>query len=232
VESQKFPGSYARLAHSCKRWAADKTARVPLPFLIGKLIRKAQRVPLGNQQRLSVQILDSEIFFVGLAMLCASIGAFRDVRTRRIPNWLTGPSILLGLFLHLLLQGWRGMATAALAGLIGFVVFLIFHVAGGMGAGDVKLMTAVCCLAGPAYIAEILIATALMGGVFAIIVAVAQHRVKETLANIGVLAVHHGSTGLRPHADINVTNPERLRLPYGLAIASGTGIALCTVLLR
>lgn len=165
-------------------------------------------------------------------MVCACIGAFRDVRTRRIPNLLTGPSILIGLILHLMIQGWHGMASAALAGLIAGGVFLIFHLAGGMGAGDVKLMTAVSCLAGPAYVAEILVATALMGGVFAIIVAVSQHRVKETLANIGVLAVHHGTSGLRPHAEINVTNAEKLRLPYGVAIAAGTGISLCTVLLR
>jgi prepilin peptidase CpaA len=179
-----------------------------------------------------VRTLDSGLFFVGLAALCACIGAFRDVRTRRIPNWLTGPSILVGLLLHLILQGWRGIGAAAIAGLIAFVVFLIFHVAGGMGAGDVKLMTAVCTLAGPAYVAEILIATALLGGVFAIIVAVSHHRVKETLGNIGVLVVHHGTSGLQPHNEINVTNAEKLRLPYGVAIAAGTGVSLCTVLLR
>jgi len=177
-------------------------------------------------------VLDREVIFVGLAMACASIGAFRDVRTRRIPNWLTGPSILAGLALHLILGGPTGLGKAALAGLIGGGVFLIFHLAGGMGAGDVKLMTAVSCLAGLSYLPEILIATALMGGVFAIIVAVSRHRLKETLSNIGVLAIHHGTSGLRPHSNINVTNAERLRLPYGVAIAAGSGISLCTVLLR
>jgi prepilin peptidase CpaA len=124
------------------------------------------------------------------------------------------------------------MATAALAGLLGGGVFLLFYLAGGMGAGDVKLMTAVCCLAGIGNTAEILIATALMGGVFAIILALSRHRLKETLANIGVLAVHHGGSGLQPHADINVNNAARLRLPYGLAIASGTVISFTSVLLR
>lgn len=179
-----------------------------------------------------MRVLDSDTFFVGLAVVCACIGAFRDVRTRRIPNWLTGPSILVGLLLHLFVRGWHGLATASLAGLIAGIVFLVFHLAGGMGAGDVKLMTAVCCMAGLSFTAEILIATALMGGVFAIIVAVSHRRVKETLSNIGVLAVHHGTSGLQPHADINVTNAEKLRLPYGVAIAAGTGISLCTVLLR
>jgi prepilin peptidase CpaA len=167
-----------------------------------------------------------------MSLVCASIGAFRDIRTRRIPNWLTGPSILAGLGLHLVLGGWHSMATAALAGLLAGGAFLLFHLAGGMGAGDVKLMTAVSCFAGLSYVPEILIATALMGGIFAIILALSRHRLKETLTNIGVLVIHHGSSGLKPHADLNVTNSERLRLPYGVAIAAGSAISFCSVLLR
>jgi prepilin peptidase CpaA len=179
-----------------------------------------------------VPVSDLDITFVGVSLLCASIGAFCDIRTRRIPNWLTGPSILAGLALHLALGGWHSMARAALAGLLAGSVFLIFHLAGGMGAGDVKLITAVCCLAGLSYVPEILIATALMGGLFALMLALSRHRLKETLSNIGVLAVHHGTSGLRPHDDINVTNNERLRLPYGVAIAAGTAISFCSVVLR
>ncbi len=177
-------------------------------------------------------VFEHSAIFVGIALVCAGIGAFWDVRTRRIPNRLTGPSILAGLILHLVLGSWHSMATAALAGLLGGGAFLVFYLAGGMGAGDVKLMTAVACLAGISYVAEILIATALMGGVFAIILALSRHRLKETLANIGVLVAHHGTSGLRPHSDLNVTNAERLRLPYGLAIAAGTGITFCSALMR
>jgi prepilin peptidase CpaA len=183
---------------------------------------------------ITVRVSEVDAVFVGLALLCACIGAFRDVRTRRIPNWLTLPSMLTALALHLVIgpKHWQSLGSAALAGLIGGGVFLIFHLAGGMGAGDVKLMTAVCCFAGLSYLPEILIATALMGGVFAVIVAVSRHRLKETLSNIGVLAVHHGTSGLRPHSDLNVSNAERLRLPYGVAIAAGSAVSFCSVLLR
>jgi prepilin peptidase CpaA len=177
-------------------------------------------------------VLEVETTFVGTALVSAIIGAFFDIRTRRIPNWLTGPSILAGLVLHLMLGGWHSMATAALAGLLGGFAFLIFYLAGGMGAGDVKLMTAVGCLGGLSYLAETLIATALMGGLFALILALSRHRLKETLANIGVLVIHHGTSGLQPHAEINVTNAEKLRLPYGIAIAAGTAISFCSALMR
>ena len=179
-----------------------------------------------------LSVIDLDTTFVGMSFVSAGIGAWSDVRTRRIPNWLTGSSILAGLILHLVLGGWRSLGSAALAGLLAGAVFLVFHLAGGMGAGDVKLMTAVSVLAGLNHFAEILIATALMGGVFALTLAVSRRRLKHTLSNIGVLVAHHGSSGLRPHSDINVSNEETLRLPYGLAIAAGTGITLCSVLLR
>ena len=173
-----------------------------------------------------------EVIFVGSSLICASVGAVCDVRTRKIPNRLTGPAILIGLALHLVLGGWHSMNTAALAGLIGGAVFVVFHIAGGMGAGDVKLMAAVTCLAGLDHVAEILIATALMGGVFAVVLALSRGRLKATLANIGILAVHHGTSGLTPHSDINVNNPETLRLPYGIAIAAGAAVSFCGVALR
>lgn len=163
---------------------------------------------------------------------CAGIGAICDVRTRRIPNWLTGPGIVAGLLLHRLLGGWRSMGGAALGGLLAGAIFLIFYVGGGLGAGNVKLIVAVCCLAGLSAMAGILVATAMLGGVFAIILALLHHRLKDTLANVGRLIVYHGTSGLRPHPNLNVSNPRTLRLPYGLAIAAGAGSSLCSVLLR
>ena len=110
--------------------------------------------------------LDRETTYLGAALVCASIGGLTDGRCRRIPNWLTAPSILLGLMLHLVLGGWRDMAASAVAGLLAGGIFLLFFLAGGMGGGDVKLITAVCCLAGISQTVCILIATSLLGGVF------------------------------------------------------------------
>lgn len=166
------------------------------------------------------------------AFACAATGAVCDVRTRRIPNWLTGSGILLGLLLHASLGGVRSMVGAAVGGLIAGTVLLVFYLAGGMGAGDVKLMTAVCCLAGAGSVAGVLLGTAVLGGIFAVVLAVWRRRVKDTFASMGRLLVYHGTCGLRPHPEVNLLNPQTLRLPYGLAIAAGAGSSLCSVLLR
>lgn len=164
--------------------------------------------------------------------LVALLGAISDLRTRRIPNRLTGPAILAGILMHFALNGWRGLGSAAAAGAVAGAIFLVFFIAGGMGAGDVKLMTAVGCMAGLHSIAEILIMTSLVGGVFAVAVAIVRGRLRSTLTNVMVLAVHHRTAGLEPHPELNVANSSTLRLPYGIAIAVGCLVTLATQLYR
>jgi prepilin peptidase CpaA len=221
------------IAESGRRRAATFGAQPRLRRSVGVVCRYCARQAGGILRlRRNVHGLSFDTIYALAAFACAFAGAVYDVRTRRIPNWLTGPGILLGLSLHLLLGGWRSLSGSLAGGLLAGFVFLLFHLAGGMGAGDVKLITAVCCLAGLSAVAGILLGTALLGGLFAVALALLRHRLKDTLANMGRLVVHHGCAGLRPHPQVNLTNPGTLRLPYGLAIAAGAGSSLCSVLLR
>ncbi len=104
---------------------------------------------------------DLHSIYLIAACVCAALGAAFDIRSRRIPNLITGPCILLGLLLHGVGDSWHGVLSSAGAGLICFAAFLLFHIAGGMGAGDVKLMTAVGCLAGLPHLAFLLVFTAI-----------------------------------------------------------------------
>jgi prepilin peptidase CpaA len=170
--------------------------------------------------------MNPEFVYPIAASVVALVGAAFDVKSRRIPNKLTGPALLFGLALHLTLDGWHGLLNCVAAGLICGGVFLVFYLAGGMGAGDVKLITAVGCLAGLSNTAYLLVLTALAGGVMAIGMALMRGRLKETLLNVGALANHHKNEGLTAHPDLNVRNENTLRLPYGLAIAAGCTITL------
>ena len=81
-------------------------------------------------------IVEKQLVYPVVASLCAVIGAACDVRTRRIPNVLTGPALLLGLVLHGVLDGWHGLWTALAAGLICGVIFLLWDEGGGSPASD------------------------------------------------------------------------------------------------
>jgi len=176
-----------------------------------------------------MDVVEQQLMFTGGSLLCAGIGSVTDIRERRIPNLITGPAIVAGLMLHTIYGGWRGLGDAALAGLIAGGIFLIFFLAGGMGAGDVKLMTAVGCIAGLSPLPLVVISTALAGGVFALAVSIYHGRLRETLGNVAALLRYHGRLGLTPHLDLNVINERTLRMPFALPIAAGCLITLCTL---
>ncbi len=170
--------------------------------------------------------LQTDLTYPATAVACALVSSVFDVKSRRIPNFITFPSILLGLAMHLALGGWKQLLSSLAAGLICGVVFLIFYIAGGMGAGDVKLITAVGCIAGMPHVAYLLVLTALSGGAMAIVLALARGRLQQTIVNVGAIASHHSQEGLQPHPDLNLSNLDTLRLPYALAIAGGSLLTL------
>ena len=173
-----------------------------------------------------------ELMFAAGALLCAGIGSVQDVRERRIPNRVTGPAMVAGLALHAIAGGWRGLGDSALAGLIAGAMFLVFFVAGGMGAGDVKLMTAVGCICGLSPLCLVVVSTAIAGAVFALAVSIYHGRLRKTLRGVTGLLLHHRQQGLKPHPDLNLSNPQTLRLPFALPITAGCLFALCTLILE
>jgi prepilin peptidase CpaA len=160
---------------------------------------------------------------------CATLGAVFDFKSRRIPNLLTAPAFALGLVMHAGLVGGGVDFFVFFGGLTWGFIFVIFYLAGGMGAGDVKLISSVGCLAGLPHVVYLLALTSLAGGAMAIVLAMARGRLKETFSNIGALAIHHVRRGLTPHEDLHVENSATLRLPYGLAIAAGAILTLYLV---
>ena len=160
-------------------------------------------------------------FLIGAVPL-AVIGAASDVRTKKIPNWLTYSGLLSALLFRFALAGWaaleRGLAAVLVAGGIFFLLFLL----GGMGGGDVKLMASVAAWAGSSQVKAVLIAAAIAGGVLAIAYIVLGGRIRKTLFNVFEIIGHHVTSGLRPHPSLNIRQGTATRVPYGLAIAMGT----------
>jgi prepilin peptidase CpaA len=143
-----------------------------------------------------------------------------DLRTRRIPNVLTGPMALLGL--GLALSGTTELTLAAsIAGLaLGSALMLPGHLLGATGGGDVKLMGAVGAVVGPALVLKAFLLTAVAGGVLAVVVAVRRRRLGATLTGTGRLIARAPGAG----EDIRTTTTNRFA--YGPAIAVGSVLAL------
>lgn len=156
------------------------------------------------------------------ALCIATVGAVKDVRGGRIPNWLTYGGLLAALVVRSLLSGWPGLKFGFFGMLAGGGIFYLPFLLGGMGGGDVKLMAAVGAWAGSTQTVNVLIAAAIAGGILAVGYMVFRRQVLRTLLNSVELMRYHLTSGFRPHPALNIREPNSMRIPYGLAIAIGT----------
>jgi prepilin peptidase CpaA len=95
-------------------------------------------LPSGN---LALDWLRTHLNLVAPFLLALCM-ALSDVRTRRIPNYLTFGGALTGLGFQLGFSGWPGLLDGFLGLLLGFSFLFLFYLRGGMGAGDVKALAA------------------------------------------------------------------------------------------
>lgn len=69
-------------------------------------------------------------------------GSVWDIRTRRLPNWLTVPMFILGLVLHMGVSGLSGLGFSLAGFATGFGILFVLMAIGGGAGGDVKFMGA------------------------------------------------------------------------------------------
>lgn len=168
--------------------------------------------------------MPTEQFLPLALLLLVSIAAINDIATRRIPNRLLLAGLACALLLHVFSTDPGRALLAACEGMgIGFLIFLPFYLLRGMAAGDVKLMAVVGAFTGPGAAFEIALLTWCIGGVMALAVIVLRGRSALALDNLRRLLSGGlpGGAGLAatPHASAG-------SMPYGVAIAAGTVVAL------
>lgn len=153
--------------------------------------------------------------FVACVGAYVLVAAATDAWQRRIPNWLTVPTALAGLAFHALAPAGWGIGSA-LAGLaLGFVLLLAPWLAGGGGAGDVKLLAALGAWLGPVYV------------LFAFGLAIAF----AAMCAAGVIAwttISRGLSGTRRRLNLDgpANRPRRRLLPFAVPVA---GAAWCVL---
>lgn len=158
-----------------------------------------------------------------LLELLVVAAAFLDLRSRRIPNWLTLTGVVVGLSINSYQARWTGLKSGLLGMLIALLVYGLLFALRAMGGGDVKLMAAVGAFTGPEAWLIIFIITAIVGGLIAVITLLTRGGLVRALANVATIL---GSLGrLRaPHEEhphLDVGHPSARTLPHGASIAIG-----------
>ena len=142
-----------------------------------------------------------------------------DLRTRRIPNWLTVPGLCVGVVVNGALGGWHGMLLALQGAGLALGLLLALVLMRALGAGDWKLMGAVGALLGPRPFLSVLVTAILVAGAMGTVQVIRAHRVRVTLRNMWVLVQGFFAFGLQAHPEISLDNPSVLKLPFGVAVA-------------
>jgi prepilin peptidase CpaA len=158
------------------------------------------------------------IIFLTIILVVATV---KDIKFRKIPNWLTYPTMIVAIAYYTGMNGLEGLLFSLGGIAVGMAVLIPLYLMGGMGAGDVKLMGAVGGLLGPKGVLIALLCTALIGGIYAIISLAFYGELGKTIKRYWRILLTFILTKkfiyIQPHENI-----KKLKLCYGVAIALGT----------
>jgi prepilin peptidase CpaA len=176
------------------------------------------------------RILSVPLIVVLAAVLVAAV---TDLWKFKVHNLLTLPLLLTGLIYHTVVggmseTGWAvGFMSSLLGVLCGSGVLLLLYVMGGMGAGDVKLMAGVGAWLALPLTFYVFVASALAGGAYAVVLVVANGRIRETWLNFRIIWLRVSAFGRHLGADdrveqeVNRADRRRRVIPFAAMIAVG-----------
>lgn len=153
-----------------------------------------------------------------LAVVLAAVAGGLDWRTRRIPNWLTIPGLLVGIGMNAVASGWQGAKASLLGALLGLGLLLPFVLIRSLGGGDWKLVGALGAFLGPGPLLTVLLGAVFVAGAMALALIIYKRRVGQALRNIGRMLAALFSLRL-PGPELTLDNPESLKVPFGVAVA-------------
>jgi prepilin peptidase CpaA len=154
-------------------------------------------------------------------ILLVTLAARADVRTRKIPNKITFPAMLLGLAVHAALGGPREL-LASLAGLAVALALIPGWLMRWMGAGDVKLMAAAGAWLAWPQAAIALLASLVAGGLISVFVALRRRVFWQAVQGAATTGLWAFARNAMPAPAVTTG----IRFPFALAVFAGCTTAL------
>lgn len=173
--------------------------------------------------------MNGVLFPIGpCVLLLVAIAAAWDWQTRRIPNWLVASALLIALPMQLTLHGMPEGMQIWFGGLFaGGLLLLPGYLLRAVGAGDVKLMAAVGSLCGAVYAVEVVVIASVVGGLWALATMIYSKRLREGMSTTYSLLLSVAGGVRQTTQDGQALHAPSLgKMPFGIAIAIGTVLAL------
>lgn len=143
-----------------------------------------------------------------------------DLRTRRIPNWLTLGILVAALVLKV--SGGLGpLASGAIGAALGLALAVVLFGLGAVGGGDGKLLIGVGAFFGYERFVGALLLIAVLGGLLGVLEAVRRGVILPAVLNAGGMIRRWLTLG-RSGERRSLESPGAVTVPYGVAIATGS----------
>ena len=166
---------------------------------------------------MSIKSLDASDVILLILLI---VGMFMDLRYRRLPNWLTLPTIVVGIVIKVWGHGLNG-ALDAIGGVLFAFVFLLPFVYGGLGGGDLKFLAAIGALKGFQFVLWSALYGAVLGGLVSAVILISQRRFTHELWRC-FLFLRNLGTPKDERPDLRPEKKKESLFPYGVVIVLGT----------
>jgi len=165
-------------------------------------------------------IMTTQLIIHGVLLLSLISAGILDVRSSRVPNFITFPLILVGFGFHTMSDSGNGILFSMEGLGLGFSLLIGFYVYGGMGAGDVKLLAAVGAVVGPLNVFVGFLFASLLGGLYAVAMMSWHLGLAGTAERIKIILVSMVFMKVNVATSLEETSLPKLR--YALVIGLGT----------
>ncbi len=176
-------------------------------------------------------MLFPNVMFVSIVGAFVAVAAVSDLRTRRLPNWLTVPAFAAAVLAHTAVNGLGGLGFALMGFATGFGILLVLWLIGGGGGGDVKLMGALGAWLGSSLTVAVFLSSTVLAAVATAVILLAG-TFSRGYRQVHRRYIRPGAKG-RPagnkHSGEDARREAQMQrrvMPYAVPVALGTWAVL------
>jgi prepilin peptidase CpaA len=121
---------------------------------------------------------------IAILFLLILLAVYSDIKSFKIKNLITYPALVLGIFANTYLYGSRGFKDAIIGALIPLIVLFIFFALRMLGAGDVKLFSAIGAVMGWRFNVFCIAYSFVFGGFISLIILLSRKNAKQRFIHL------------------------------------------------
>lgn len=170
-------------------------------------------------------LIDITLFILLLACL------YTDLKERKIYNKIIFSAVIIGLGLVACAYGVEGMVHSGKGFLLGAALLILPFAAGGIGAGDLKLLATIGLFKGPHFVFSVFLLAALLGGAFALLLLLRRGSLWPVIKNIlmGIYILLISGFKVNPFPSLEQKNENMsILFPYAPALVAASFVVFFT----